>query len=281
MVSRIGVLPAVLLLGMCAWTFSAPRTPNLRSHAFRPLKVTMKIEPPQERQFEVIGGEGSRKPPVRQLILLDGVLLAAAFIINLKCARKLHGMLSPEAFWGRLFVWIWWNTLELGLFWCFICEFPPKLWLQWPDLYRRHTRSFDFHLYSRFSWHFISLRISIPLQSATRVENRSRKQEMDTKDCTECSFCVTVLLYCCVPNGKLDIGFWQESLAFSELFWMILNAWFSCLHGSEAWIYWKFLYEVWKEMRLETSSWMLIVYEKFKPKSVNTSQTSNSQRGCN
>ena len=66
----------------------------------------MKIEPPQERQFEVIGGEGSRKPPVRQLILLDGVLLAAAFIINLKCARKLHGMLSPEAFWGRLFVWI-------------------------------------------------------------------------------------------------------------------------------------------------------------------------------
>ena len=103
----------LLFFCMCGWwNFSGPRAPaNLKGRhgTFRPLKVTMKIEPPQERKFEVFGGEGrkeGRKPPVRQLILLDGVLLAAAFFINLKCARKLHGMLSPEAFWGRLFVWI-------------------------------------------------------------------------------------------------------------------------------------------------------------------------------
>lgn len=174
-----------------------------------------------------------------------------------------------------------------GLFSCFICEFPLKLWLQWPDLYRRHTRSFDFHLYSRISWHFISLRISIPLQSATRVENRSRKQEMDTKDCTECSFCVTVLLYCCVPNGKLDSTRHWLLTRISCLFRAFLND-LECLVQLFTWVrgmnlqeFPTFLYEVRKEMRLETSSWMLIVYEKFKPKSVNTSQTSNSQRGCN
>lgn len=46
------------------------------------------------------------KTPVAQIILLDGVLLLTAFVVNLKCANRLRGVLSPEVFWGRLFVWI-------------------------------------------------------------------------------------------------------------------------------------------------------------------------------
>ncbi len=181
----------------------------------------MKIEPPQERKFEVFGGEGRkppvRKPPVRQLILLDGVLLAAAFFINLKCARKLHGMLSPEAFWGRLFVWIWWKTLELGLFWYSTLFVNFRLNSGYSDqTCTEGTLAASPFIFMKT--HFMAFHFATnfhPLQFATRVENFiSCKQEMDTKDCTECSFCVTVLLLCAKwqIRHRHDIFIWHLHL---------------------------------------------------------------------
>ena len=125
MVRRIGALPAVLLFFGAWLTFSATELRSLRNfQGFRcaPL-TTLKVAkmksalPPEELEAFAIKGHdreheqnsssgGLRKTPVGQLLFLDAALLAAAFFINLKCARKLHGVLIPEAFWGRLFIWV-------------------------------------------------------------------------------------------------------------------------------------------------------------------------------
>ncbi|CAJ1344441.1 unnamed protein product [Effrenium voratum] len=39
----------------------------------------------------------------RRLLLLDGVLLAAAFVATLRCSKV---MVLPELLWGRIFVWL-------------------------------------------------------------------------------------------------------------------------------------------------------------------------------
>mmetsp|Transcript_54600 Transcript_54600/g.66993 ORF Transcript_54600/g.66993 Transcript_54600/m.66993 type:complete len:118 (-) Transcript_54600:25-378(-) len=113
---RIGVLPTMLLLCGASLAFSATKAVELRpSRSLRgfqcgPLKVAkMEAAPPEELEdFEKrnVVRDFPKKAPVGQLLFLDCVLLAAAFFINLKCARKLQGVLHPEAFWGRLFVWI-------------------------------------------------------------------------------------------------------------------------------------------------------------------------------
>lgn len=128
MARRIGALPAVLLF-FGALTFSATelRGLNRNFQGFRCAPLTtltiLKVAkmqaalPPEELEdFARKGHDGGhgqdsssggfRKTPVGQLLFLDAALLAAAFFINLKCARKLHGVLIPEAFWGRLFIWV-------------------------------------------------------------------------------------------------------------------------------------------------------------------------------
>lgn len=125
MAYRIGVLPAVLLFFGAWLTFSA----NLRSsrslRGFRcgPLQVA-KVQaalPPEEledfasktiKEIKGIRGHDQqasshfhKTQSVGQVLFLDCALLAAAFFINLKCARKLQGVV-PEAFWGRIFLWI-------------------------------------------------------------------------------------------------------------------------------------------------------------------------------
>ena len=42
---------------------------------------------------------------VKQTLLLDAALLTFVFLLNLKCARQLSGVLSPDCL-TRLFVWI-------------------------------------------------------------------------------------------------------------------------------------------------------------------------------
>mmetsp|Transcript_62306 Transcript_62306/g.116604 ORF Transcript_62306/g.116604 Transcript_62306/m.116604 type:complete len:122 (-) Transcript_62306:308-673(-) len=41
-----------------------------------------------------------------RILLLDGVLLAVAFIVNVKCASRLHGLWNPGSLWGRMLVWL-------------------------------------------------------------------------------------------------------------------------------------------------------------------------------
>eukprot|EP00438_Fugacium_kawagutii_P028958 Skav210519 [mRNA] locus=scaffold3045:139217:139594:+ [translate_table: standard] len=125
MAHRIGVLPAVLLFFGAWLTFSAANLRSSRSlRGFRcgPLQVA-KVQaalPPEELEdfaskgIKGIGGHDQqassesfhKTPSVGQLLFLDCALLAAAFFINLKCARKLQGVVIPEAFWGRMFLWI-------------------------------------------------------------------------------------------------------------------------------------------------------------------------------
>lgn len=124
MAYRIGVLPAVLLFFGAWLTFSAAnlRSPrSLRGFRCGPLQVA-KVQaalPPEELEdFASQGIKGIRgndqasshgfhkTQSVGQLLLLDCALLAAAFFINLKCARKLQGVVIPESFLGRMFLWI-------------------------------------------------------------------------------------------------------------------------------------------------------------------------------
>ena len=112
------MLPAVLLF-FGALTFSAKLHPvelrsvrNVQGLRCPPLKVAQMQTAPEMAQSPLdLEGHGSasggfRKTSVGQLLFLDAALLAAAFFINLKCARKLQGMLIPDAFWGRLFIWV-------------------------------------------------------------------------------------------------------------------------------------------------------------------------------
>lgn len=103
------LLLAVIGLGRLSWSSNSPFCAPKASVDVTPRGVLTGLQVTKvQTSVPAIHHEHVQAPktPVAQIILLDGVLLLTAFVVNLKCANRLRGVLSPEVFWGRLFVWI-------------------------------------------------------------------------------------------------------------------------------------------------------------------------------